>query len=196
MGAGTQGAVLRHGLVHGRHLNGGVNEAIQVQAVQLRVVHGQHLAARAQEVGFRLWVAFENRLRILFAADNDLRQRFADGALILRGRVICSGTKRGQKLLRALANIGPSADVGAGIGKAVRQNRGINQHRRAGGSQLLHRFQESRARLRLQRRLRVVLRVRKLRGRCIRADALKYGCIAIQDERRHCEPLPLERAGL
>ena len=40
----TQTAVLRHGFIHGRHLDGRVDEAVKVQVIQLRFVDGEQLA--------------------------------------------------------------------------------------------------------------------------------------------------------
>ena len=59
----TQRAVLRHRLIRGRHLDRGVDEPIQVQAVQFRLVKRHHRAPRPQEVCFRLRIALQRLLR-------------------------------------------------------------------------------------------------------------------------------------
>ena len=128
----TQRAVLRHRLIRGRHLDRGVDEPIQVQAVQFRLVKRHHRAPRPQEVCFRLRIALQRLLRnaaLLTAANNHLGQRFADGVLVLRSRVIPGRTEMSQERFRALADIGPRADVGRRIGKTIRQNLRIDQLR-------------------------------------------------------------------
>src|SRR5579864_5000629 len=45
----TQAAILRHGLINGGHLDCGIDESVKVQAIQLRFVHGERLAARTPE---------------------------------------------------------------------------------------------------------------------------------------------------
>ena len=145
MRATADGAVLRHGLVDGRHLDGGIEEAVEVQAVELGVVQSERFAAWAEEVGFRLPVGFERRLlevrRVVhagfFSADDGARQRLAGGLEVVVGGVELRGTEVREEVVGALAQVGQGADVRGGFGEAVGEDGGADEHGGAGGAELV-----------------------------------------------------------
>ncbi len=66
--AGAELAVLRHGLVGRRHLDGGIDVAVEMQAVEGAFVNGEGPAAGFEDVSLGLGIVFKTDL-ICFAED-------------------------------------------------------------------------------------------------------------------------------
>ena len=123
----TETAILRHGLVDGRHLARGIDEAVEVQAIELLLIESQYLPARGEKLFFGLRISFKRGLFNVGSsecprfspADDDGRQRFPDCVLVFSG-VVLGRSKVREKLVGALADVRQGADVGGSVDRSAR----------------------------------------------------------------------------
>ena len=196
-------AVLRHGLVNGRHLDGWIKEAVEVQAVQLAVVQVENLAAGCEEVGLGCGIVFQLYLLDaeqvagsgLVATDDGAGDLLAGGADVVLCRVILRRAEVGEEGVGSFAEIRKSADVGGGLGEAVGEDGGIDEDGGAGGPELVDGLHKGCAGFGLEGEARFFAGGCELGRRGGGTDALEGGSAAFQNERRHGEALAPEGSG-
>src|SRR5690349_9650394 len=109
--------------------------------------------------------------------------------------MVLGGSKAGEKLLRAFADVREGADVRGGDDEALGQDLWIDQHGRTSGAEFINGMQEGSACFRFQRSARLLDRLCELLRCRVGAHSLKGRGFSVENESRCREALAFQRAG-